>query len=672
MNFSFSFFKTTRGQTLIELVLVMGLAAIMLPALMTGLIASRNGKPQQSQRMQGVTVLKETEAAVRNIRSSNWAAISSLTTNTPYHTALSSSQWTLIAGAYTDSNGITQTIVASDVKRDTNGAIVQSGGTLDPSTKKITTTISWTKPIVSSISSDMYIANTKNASKTQTTNTDFNAGTHSSTIVTNSAGGEVTLDPSVGAADWCRPQDSIVETLTLPKKGNSISAPAVGSAYIATGDGTAGASFVNVGIAYPTPPASPSASVVATYNGNYQTNAVYSDGTYAYLAINGTTKQVRILNIATQPYTEVGTISVTGTNANGVYVSGKYAYVTSDDKIYKVDVTTKSGSHTPSISKQMNLEWFEPTVTAKQVVVTNNHVFVTVQGALAGLQVFKTSDLTLTGVAQPSYKVSPQGLYVNTVGTRAYVAFSGGTGAYGRGFFIVNTYEPESLWFFVFYLHYVVGSYNTGTTDPRGMAIAPPANSNRALIGGLGGTEYQVINIANEGNPTYCGGLDIPAGVTGVTGALDQYANAYSFLLTGEVNDQFKMIKGGAGGGGGGYAATGTFESSTIDATSSAVFNRFTANVNQPANTTIKMQVGVATIGGSGTCTDAQFTYVGPNGATSTYFTPNGNAIAGAIPVETLAPFYQNPAQCFRYKVYFTNTASATPTLYDVTVNYSP
>ena len=60
-------FKIQTGQTLIELILVMGIAAIVLPALLTGLFASRNGKPQQEQRMQAVSVLKESEQAVRNM-----------------------------------------------------------------------------------------------------------------------------------------------------------------------------------------------------------------------------------------------------------------------------------------------------------------------------------------------------------------------------------------------------------------------------------------------------------------------------------------------------------------------------------------------------------------------------------------------------------------------------
>ena len=55
-------------------------------------------------------------------------------------------------------NGLTQKIVVSDVYRNSSDAIVTTGGTLDPSTKQVTITISWTQPSASSISSTFYMA----------------------------------------------------------------------------------------------------------------------------------------------------------------------------------------------------------------------------------------------------------------------------------------------------------------------------------------------------------------------------------------------------------------------------------------------------------------------------------------------------------------------------------
>ncbi len=662
-----------KGQTLIELILVMGIAALVLPAILTGLVVSREAKPQQEKRLAATAYLKEVESAIKNIRNSSWSAFS---TNGTFHTEISGTSWSLDSGSSTNADGITQEVVVSDVYRDESGAIVETGGVVDPLTKKVDIIISWTEPRDSSITSTLFIVNTNNETVTQTTEADFLAGTPTTTEVTNNDDGEVALELSFGQADWCSPQDSEVENLTLPKKGNSIRVPGVGSAYVATGDGTEGESFVNVGISYPPPPGAPDAAIVATYSGNYQTNAIYSTGNYAYLAINGTTKQVRILNISSTPYTEVGTITLpSGTNANGVFVDGNNAYVTSSNKIYKVDITNKNGSHSPNRSRSMSLDWFETgTPIAHQVAVVENRVFVTVQGALAGVQIFDKSNLVLRGVGQLTFNQTPRGLFVNSTGTRAYVSFSGGPGWLSKGFFIINTYEPDAFWF-VIYFHPKVGTYSTGTVEPRSMAITPDTG-NRALIGGLNGTyEYQVVNISNESNPIFCGGLDIPAGVTGVSGALDQYGNVFAFLLTGDIvgggSDQLKIIQGGAGGGGGGYASSGTFESSSINIGGSAVFNRFAATVTEPVNTSIQMQVGVAAPT-SGSCSTAQFTFVGPDGNTGSYYTPVGNTISGSIPIGSISPFYENPEQCFRYKAYYENNTTSSPILEDVIVNYSP
>src|SRR5581483_10297635 len=105
--------------------------------------------------------------------------------------------WSLASGTETI-NGYTRSIVISDVFRDATGKIVTTGGTLDPSTKKIVVTLSWTKPYSDSASSTFYIARTSNALWTQTTQADFSLGTPSNTIITNTAGGEISLAKSGG------------------------------------------------------------------------------------------------------------------------------------------------------------------------------------------------------------------------------------------------------------------------------------------------------------------------------------------------------------------------------------------------------------------------------------------------------------------------------------------
>jgi len=72
-RYMFAFLYNEAGQMLVELILAIGIAAIILPALLTGLYASSQSKPQQQQRTQAVALLEQTEAAVRSIKNSSWS-----------------------------------------------------------------------------------------------------------------------------------------------------------------------------------------------------------------------------------------------------------------------------------------------------------------------------------------------------------------------------------------------------------------------------------------------------------------------------------------------------------------------------------------------------------------------------------------------------------------------
>ncbi len=652
------------GQSLVELLLVFALSAILLPAVLTGVLSSREGKSQQKERARALEILREMNESVRSVRRKGW---DSFAVNGSYYPVISGNNWSLVNGVATIS-GFTRQILISDVFRDNDGKISSQAGIVDPSTKKVVSRVSWTEPYPSSVESVAYLTRyLDNLSVIQTTEADFLAGTTNGTSVTNTAGGEVTL--GAGAqANWCAPQDAIRETLTLPKRGNAIYAKQ-GSAYVASGDGTEGVTFVNVGISNPPLPAFPDASIVGTYSSGYKTNAVFSDGTYVYLATDNGSEQVVILDLTNQPYAKVGTVTIAGGNpGNSVFVAGNILYVTSGDRLYTYDVTVKTGPHsTPLGSRAM---WFNfgSQPQARQVVVVGNYAFVGTGNSLFGLQKFLISNggrtITFKGASNLTWNQQSQGLAVNSSGTRAYVAFNQGAGIFSKGFFIVDvSTDPPWWWPFL----PIKGSYNAGATDPRGMAIG---TGNKAMIVGIEGSQqYHVIDITGD-NPVYCGGLAVASGVYGVASVLEEDGDAYSYLITGESQDQFKIIQGGSGGR---YAPAGTFESDPVSLGHDTAFNRLTATVDQsPPVTGISLQVAVASQV-SGSCAGADYTYVGPQASTSAYFTPVAASISATIPFGIYPPSYQNPARCFRYKLFLTSTDNnQTPVFYDMTVNYSP
>ena len=205
------FIKSQSGQSLMEIIIVMAMSMVILPALLTGLVSSRQGKAQQAQRTQAVYLLNETIDAVRSVREKGWE---SFAINGIFHPVILGTGWTLATGSAAV-NGFTQQVVISDINRDSNGAIASSGGTLDPSSKKVDIAVFWNQPYLSTVSASLYMTRyLSNNAFTQTTVADFNTGVLGNTQVTNTAGGEVTLANN-NKAKWCAPALSSA-TIDLP------------------------------------------------------------------------------------------------------------------------------------------------------------------------------------------------------------------------------------------------------------------------------------------------------------------------------------------------------------------------------------------------------------------------------------------------------------------------
>ena len=107
---------------------------------------------------------------------------------------------------------------------------------------------------------------------------------------------------------------------------------------------------------------------------------------------------------------------------------------------------------------------------------------------------------------------------------------------------------------------------------------------------------------------------------------------------------------------------------------SSVAFNRISASVTQPsAGTAVNLQFAAADPAG-GSCSNATFSYVGPDGTSNTFYTSSdGATIAGTVPFSNDGTGYENPSQCFRYRAEFTTQdPTLTPILSDVSISFSP
>lgn len=628
-------FNPRPGQLLVELLMAIGLSAIILPALLTGFVTSREGKAQETQRLKSVALVREAEDAVRNVKNkaNNW---STFALNGTFHPAISGSSWSLVLGSEVV-DSFTRQIVISDVNRDSSGNIVTSGGTVDPSTKKVVITVSWATPHSSSNSSTLYLSRYSSAVYTDTTVSDFDAGVHTGTTVTNNGGGEVTLGGG-GSGSWCEP-DLTIEAEDLPKSGVANAVTAIeGRAFAGTGDNASGVSFANISIANSTPP---SAEVVGTFDG-YKTNGVFGESGYAYLGTDNNFKEIVIIDlnqVVNGKYVEVGVFNAPGNgNGNSIWVSGNTGYMTTGNKLYNFNVSDKSN---PSV---IDSDGVTLAGTGNKIYVVGSYVYVATSSSSNQLQIVDaTTPSNLTVVGNLSSGLNDQGakdVFVNDQGTRAYVVTSASSS--GREFFIINTSTknaPSAV---------SGGSYEAKDgMSPKGVTVV---TDNKAIIVGSGGMEYQVIDIATESSPVWCGELNIDSGVNGVSSVIEQDGEAYSYIITGDASSEFKIIKGGPGGQ---FSTTGDFESRTFNAGIQVGFNYFSFTINEPLGSDLKFQVAINN-------DNATWNYVGPDGTSNTFF-----ETAGPVPLSQISGTY------IRYKAYFSGSATSTPVLYDATINYS-
>ncbi len=645
-----------KGGSLIELIVIFALALILLPALLIGLTSSREGKAQQIRKSNALSRLKSTAEIVKSIKDSNWHDIP---VSGEYHPELFQNRWILSPGSST-MDGLTTSVEISDVYRNSAGGIVTSGGVVDPSTRRIVSTVSWQNPTPSSVSLTTFVSRFRsNVTTLDTLLSDFTEGSASGTTIAETFGSGITGDGEVtlgagGNGNWCSPNltGSVVD---LPKSGVANAVWAVeGKVSAVTGENASGVSFANVLVDNQVPP---NAAIEGTFDG-YKTNGVYIDGDYAYIGTDTNSKEVVIIDLnnpnASNKYPEVGYFNAPG-NGSGrsTYVSGSIGFVITSNQLHTFDLSSKSGSRTLLASVTLAGQ-------GTKVYVQDSYAYVSISGSTTELQIISVQNggtsLSVVGTANVDSQ-SAIDVVVNSTGTRAYVATA--VSASQREFFIIDTSIKTGS-------RPMVGSYDANGMNPKGVGLTP---GNRAILVGSSGEEYQVINIANESTPVRCGGMEVSSGVNGISTILESDGDAYSYIITADATSELKIIIGGPGGQ---YATSGQFTSDVVQVASSAAFNSFVATINQPVQTTIRLHVAVAEAVG-GNCSQAVYTFVGPDSyqPTTSYFEPANNEIRAAIPTYTYQN-YRNPGNCFKYRLYMTTSdITNSPVLSDITINYS-
>lgn len=622
------------GQVLIELILAIVIAAVFLVALATITITAREGFARSNKSLEASLILQKEVEAIRSVKETAWNSISTPGT---YHIEQSGNGWSASSGTINEGD-FTRSFVVEDVCRVSYGTEmpISCGGvfsTNDPSTKKITVTVSWSFFGTHSVSTSFYISRYfGNAIWTQTTQAEFDAGEKYCSQVINNAGGEIALRP-IPPGNWNAPSIIATRNFNGTQDANDVWADC-DKAYIVTAS-RSGADFFIYNV---TDPANP--LLLGSLDLSATGFAITISGRYAYVATSHNTRELTIIDISNpnSPFIAGSRDIPTSADGRGIAVSASgsttFAYVVTDNntsgagaEFYKYDVTNPATTSPPLGSLNLN-------APARDIFVLGNYAYVASTHDSQELQVVDISNSAL--VESFNAPGTSDALAVSAEGSIVYL------GA-GTLLYLLNINNPLNI------------PAPLSTFNAVGTIRSVYVLGNLLFIGNTqSGSELKIVDASNPSSPNLYGSANLGGVGIGIF-----VFSSYAYVATNVDSAEFRVILGGNGSGG--YQTFGTFESQIFDSgvvSPGAGFNRAilipTAG-GEPAGTNLRFQIATSNSNGG------PWNYVGPDGQPNTYFDN-----AGTVNLNQVSGRY------FRFKVTLTGNFTSTPILDGVIVNYSP
>lgn len=571
--------RSNVGSVLIEALLALAIGAAILTAVSTALVTSQQANLQSSQYQQAQLYIQEAEEAVRSLWLSGW---DNLNLTGIFHPEVLVDDWQLIAGD--ESLGIyTRQIEIDQVFRDLNGNIATQGGTLDPSTKKVTTTVSWQIPRFKSIARSFFITRYKdNLVWFENTAEDFADGTEDATDVFINPG-YVQL-AQTGGGGWTEPASiGTVDGLT---KASGIWATDE-YIYLTQDKLIGGVEVFNI-IDSPATPSS-----VGYFGTTYRPNDAAASNGYLYIADSFfVLPSLHIYDIAADPINPPYVNSeVIILPAGGIWATDDYLYITGKD-MEIVYVYQLSGGHHDDPEF---LGFFSTPEDTVDVAVSGNYLYVAQQSTSQAVEIYDISGV-------PTWPWPAWPTHVGTLST---------------------LYEPTGIWSESNILY-------ISMKQKRGAMYSIASDPTNPQLYGYFPTERTTADVAAYGDYGYVAGADSQSKVIEIFDLSDSKGVSGIYFVYGE------------------------YISSTLDAISQAAFNRISWEGNELPGTNIFFQIATND-------DDLTWNFVGPDGTAGSYFED-----PGAVPLNSILGRY------FRYKIILTGDSDTTPTVDNVTVNYSP
>jgi len=626
--------KQPRGFSLIELLVVISFFSVMILLIAAVSSFNRTARIVYEERTQALLYGMEAMEATKLM---SWDDLAS----GDYHVELSGDVWQLIPGSELIDNLYTRTINIGEVYRtdsangQTYGDITDSGGYLDPDSKKVTVMIDWPSRSGSAkqelLENYIYRWEANRFSQTNwyggdgqslfSDETKFYAKTSG---IDNSVEGIVTL--LSGFLDWNQGTTTAETNLSGGVAATDISV-LDDYVYITTQNNSSGSEFYVYDVSDIRNPIFRDSLSLGALNG------VATKGDYAYVAGTDNSNEFRIINISdpNDIYVE-DAYSLSGdSDAIDVVVDETEAYVLRSDRLYSF-----------SVSDPGNIQLLDDISVdnvAISMYLSGDYIYIAADDNDRELQIFNVSNPANLGEAT-SYDLSGDlaGTDIFVQGSKAYISTENNNS--GREFFIFDISDPSNPLY--------LGNYEAGTTIYSITIIGP-----YAILGlNSSSSELKIIDVSypatiNDVSSFNLGGYiySIVANCSNVYMATSNTSRELTIISTEETDC--------------GYADSGTIESSTIDTGADELsYNWIAWSGSEPGNTDIRFQLATSNN------INGPWTYLGPDGTNATYYTTAAS--------EFINYTVNKDKRYFRYKLYLDNMAELqTPILEEVTISYS-
>jgi hypothetical protein len=613
------------GQTVVEVLVAVAIFAALSTSAVFLLLGSFESVRYGGDAEVASAFAQEGIDAARSVISQGWGE---LPVGGPYGLSSAAGYWQ-ISGSGDISGKLSRAVSVGQVYRDGGGNIAPAG-TLDPRTKKITAQVGWEtvagRPNLLNLIS--YFTLWASRAWTETTTVDFADGTFTSTQGSAVGDGAVTLAGTPGSGftlqgSYNTPSSSF-DARDVFVVGNT--------AYFITNDNAGGPGLYIINVANPASP-----TLLGSLVLNAAANGIYVSGNYAYVASTSNSQELQIVNIANPAAPAlVGSYNAqTSADATDVWVAGSYAYLTtvnsSQQELYKINITNPA---VPALSASVEIGG-----DVNRIYISGGYAYLATALDSQELTVVNLVPATPAVVGSYNSSGTSDGRDVFVDGTVAYLVTQPNA---ANEFYTINITNPAAPT--------LLGSGSWGST---GTTYSVFKNGNTVFVGNsVAASAVQYFDVTNPAAPTLTGAIaTVGEGAMGL-----YYLNNYLYVASANNTAELQIYAQPPGG----YQLGGTYTSSVFDATAAASWNFVSWSETLPAGCDIQVQIRTATTFGGISSAE----WAGPNGKDGNpadWFT---NAAGEAIhPDHTDDEFIQ-------YRVYFTGPGTATGTLQDISFEY--